>query len=87
MAFGCCPNEDVINSLRSALTSVLASRPIPNMKTKGDCEWRRIEVRFHSKVFTMCSAQCVYDVPVLTDNRVDARRRDWRTIGARCYSR
>jgi hypothetical protein len=27
-----------INSLRSALTAVRASRPIPNMKTKGDCE-------------------------------------------------
>jgi len=27
-----------INSLRSALTPVLASRPIPNMKTKRDYE-------------------------------------------------
>ena len=63
-----------MNSLRSAWTAVLASRPIPNMKTKGDCECSLLEVRFHSKVFTMCSAQCVYHVPVLTETPFDTNR-------------
>ena len=45
--------------------------PDSQHRTKGDLECGLITIRFRSKVFTMCSAQCVYHVPVLTDTRVD----------------
>src|SRR5580704_17472365 len=45
--------------------------PDSQNRTKGDLECGLITIRFRSKVFTMCSAQCVYHVPVLTDTRVD----------------
>jgi hypothetical protein len=49
-----------INSLRSALTAVLASRPIPNMKTKGDCEWRPIEARsLFESVYDVLGTFCI----------------------------
>src|SRR5580700_11006276 len=47
--------------------------PDSQNRTKGDLECGLITLRFRSKVFTMCSAQCLYHVPVLTDTRVDIR--------------
>src|SRR5580700_8552670 len=45
--------------------------PDSQNQTKGDLECGLITIRFRSKVFTMCSAQCVYHVPVLTGTHVD----------------